>query len=307
MINKIRYISLALLVCIIFSSLTACAIRKIDEAPENTLSENETNDTEAESTEPDTTDIETETEPPATEPPATEPPVTEPPATEPPATEPPATEPPATEPPATEPPATEPPVTEPPVVTTPVSEDCLFIGDSRTVGLQLYSGMDADYFANVGMSIYSIGNATAEVDGLGTVSLDTLMAKKQYKRIFIMLGINEIGSPVTSLLPKYKNLVESIKQKQPNAYIFIEANLHVTNAFTQKSPHINNTALNNYNAELAKLADNQRVFYLDANHLFDDATGQLSSDKSSDGVHYYPKEYIPWSKWLLSQSASLIG
>ena len=122
-----------------------------------------------------------------------------------------------------------------------------------------------------------------------------------------MLGINEIGSPVASLLPKYSNLLEKLKTTQPNAYIFIEANLHVTNAFTQKSPHINNTALNNYNSELAKLADNQRIFFLDANPLFDDASGQLSSDKSSDGVHYYPKEYIPWANWLLSQSASLIG
>lgn len=304
--NSSRIIAIVLLISLLITVFTACAVRKVDNNPETEPVE-ETSSTE--STESDTET--TKTEPPITESSTenitSEPPATEPPATEPPVTEPPVTEPPATEPPATEPPATEPPATEPPVSVAPISEDCLFIGDSRTVGLQLYSGVDADYFANVGMSIYSIGNATAEIDGLGSVSFDTLMASKQYKRIFIMLGINEIGSPVTSLLPKYRNLLETIKQKQPDAYIFIEANLHVTNAFTQKSPHINNAALDNYNAELAKLADNQRVFYLDANHLFDDSTGQLSSDKSSDGVHYYPKEYIPWVNWLLSQSSSLIG
>ncbi len=284
--NSSRIIAIVLLISLLITVFTACAVRKVDNNPETEPVE-ETSSTES-------TESDTETT-------KTEPPITES------STENITSEPPATEPPATEPPVTEPPVTEPSVSVAPISEDCLFIGDSRTVGLQLYSGVDADYFANVGMSIYSIGNATAEIDGLGSVSFDTLMASKQYKRIFIMLGINEIGSPVTSLLPKYQNLLETIKQKQPDAYIFIEANLHVTNAFTQKSPHINNAALDNYNAELAKLADNQRVFYLDANHLFDDSTGQLSSDKSSDGVHYYPKEYIPWVNWLLSQSSSLIG
>lgn len=311
----IKYISLFLLISLLLSS---CAFRKVNndgdgnETTSNTDPFEETTinnfETEAvtETELPDTTVQETvpQTEPettiPETEPPATQPPVTEPPVTNPPVTQPPVTQPPVTQPPVTE------PVTQPPVVS-PASGDCLFIGDSRTEGMRLYSGVAADYFSNVGMSIYSIANAKANINGLGEVDFDTLMAKKQYKRIFVMLGINEIGSPITSLVPKYKALIEKIKVAQPNATIFIEANLHVTNAFTQKSPHINNTAINNYNAELAKLADNSRVFYLDANFLFDDATGQLSTDKSSDGVHYYPKEYKPWVDWLLSQSSSLAG
>ncbi len=308
----IRYFSLFLILCTLLSS---CAVRKVDgNGADTTIPETLDDISTAPGTDaPDTTIPETkpETKPetiaPETEPPQTEPPQTEPPVTQPPVTEPPVTNPPVTQPPVTQPPTTEPPVTEPPADIKPASADCLFIGDSRTEGLRLYSGVSADYFSNVGMSIYSIGKATANISGLGEVNFDTLMAKKQYKRIFIMLGINEIGSPVTSLLPRYKDLVEKIKAAQPNACIFIEANLHVTNAFTQKSPHINNTAINNYNAELAKLADNSRVFYLDANHLFDDATGQLSTDKSSDGVHYYPKEYPAWAQWLLNQSASLAG
>ena len=285
MIKKI--ISVILLMSLIISSFTACAVRKLED-PETSAPE-----TNSSSHSPNT--------------PVTESPVTEPPATEPPATEPPVTEPPATEPPATEPPVTEPPVTEPPVTTKPIQEDYLFIGDSRTVGLQLYSGVDADYFANVGMSVFSIGNATVEIDGLGSITLNDLLKKKQYKRIFIMLGINEIGTPISSLVNKYSDLLDTVKQKQPDSYIFIQANLHVSNEFTQSSPHINNTALNDYNTELAKLADNKHIFYLDANHLFDDSTGQLSDEKSFDGVHYHAKEYIPWINWLLSQSASLIG
>ena len=36
-------------------------------------------------------------------------------------------------------------------------DDALFIGDSRTVGLMEYAGIDdADYFCTVGMSVYNI-------------------------------------------------------------------------------------------------------------------------------------------------------
>ena len=304
----IRSFSLFLIVCTLLSS---CAIRKVNEEDTlpvfDNLTSEDTTIVEPSTDKAEITDTETT---PATEP-STEIDTTivetEPPATEPPVTEPPVTQPPVTQPPVTQPPATQPPVTQPPADPKPASADCLFIGDSRTEGLRLYSGVSADYFSNVGMSIYSIANATAAINGLGTVNFDTLMASKQYKRIFVMLGINEIGTPASSLVPKYKALIDKIKAAQPDACIFIEANLHVTNAFTQKSPHINNTAINNYNAELAKLADNSRVFYLDANFLFDDASGQLSTDKSSDGVHYYPKEYPAWAQWLLSQSASLMG
>ncbi len=289
-----RFVSLFLMIC---SLLSACAVRRVDgeDTPpdKETVTETECNNVTESETEAETAHPETS---PATKPPTE--PVTQAPQTEPPVTSPPD---------ATQPPVTNPPSAEPPAVSQPASGDCLFIGDSRTVGLQLYSGLDADFFANVGMSVNSIGSTSVEVADFGKVTLESLMAKKQYKRIFIMLGINEIGSSISSILPKYKSLVENIKQKQPDAAVFIEANLHVTNTFTEARPSINNTSLNNYNAELAKLADNQRVFYLDANFMFDDATGQLSPDKTSDGVHYYPKEYTPWAQWLLSKSAELLG
>ena len=165
-----KIISVILLMSLIISSFTACAVRKLED-PENIAPEANNN---SHSTNTSVTDS------PVTDSPITEPPVTDSPITEPPVTEPPATEPPVTETPATEPPVTEPPVTEPPVTTKPIQEDYLFIGDSRTVGLQLYSGVDADYFANVGMSVFSIGNATVEIDGLGSITLNDLLKKKQF-------------------------------------------------------------------------------------------------------------------------------
>lgn len=187
-------------------------------------------------------------------------------------------------------------------------DDALFIGDSRTVGLMEYAGIDgADYFCTVGMSVYNIHKKPVSVPNVGKVTLTELLNSKKYGKIYIMLGINEVGYKFSSTVEKYSELIEFIKSKQPDAVIFIQANLHVTKSRSDSDKVVNNTAINGLNAELAKLADGKSKFYLDANILFDDKTGGLSSDKSEDNTHLYAKYYREWGKWIIRQTASLIG
>ena len=186
--------------------------------------------------------------------------------------------------------------------------DALFIGDSRTVGLMEYAGIDgADYFCAVGMSVYNIHEKPVSVPNVGKVTLTELLNSKKYGKIYIMLGINEVGYKFSSTVEKYSELIEFVKGKQSDAVIFIQANLHVTKSRSDSDKVVNNTAINVLNAELAKLADGKSKFYLDANILFDDKTGGLSSDKSKDGTHLYAKCYSEWGKWIIRQTASLIG
>ena len=186
--------------------------------------------------------------------------------------------------------------------------DALFIGDSRTVGLMEYAGIDdADYFCTVGMSVYNIHKNSVSVPNVGKVTLTELLNGKKYGKIYIMLGINEVGYKFSSTVEKYSELIEFIKDKQPDAVIFIQANLHVSKSRSDSDKVVNNTAINGLNAELAKLADGKSKFYLDANILFDDKTGALSSDKSEDSTHLYAKYYKEWGEWIIKQTASLIG
>ena len=186
--------------------------------------------------------------------------------------------------------------------------DALFIGDSRTVGIMEYAGIDgADYFCTVGMSVYNIHEKPVSVPNVGKVTLTELLNSKKYGKIYIMLGINELGYEFGSIVEKYSELIEFVKEKQSDAVIFIQANLHVSKSRSDSDKVVNNTAINVLNAELAKLADGKNKFYLDANILFDDKTGGLSSDKSNDSTHLYAKYYSEWGKWIIRQTASLIG
>ena len=186
--------------------------------------------------------------------------------------------------------------------------DALFIGDSRTVGLMEYSGIDgADYFCTVGMSVYNIHKKPVSVPNVGKVTLTELLNGKKYGKIYIMLGVNEVGYKFSSTAEKYSELIEFIKDKQPNAVIFIQANLHVSKSRSDSDKVVNNTAINGLNAELSKLADGKSKFYIDANILFDDGAGGLSADKSEDGTHLYAKYYKEWGEWIVSQTASIMG
>ena len=107
-------------------------------------------------------------------------------------------------------------------------KNALFIGDSRTVGLMEYSGLSSDFFANVGMSVYNIYEKKVSVPGTGKISLNDLLSRKKYNTIYLMLGINELGYNINNTVSEYKKLVSFIKEKQPEAILFIQKNLHIT-------------------------------------------------------------------------------
>lgn len=187
-------------------------------------------------------------------------------------------------------------------------DDALFIGDSRTLGLSEYAGIKgADFFSNVGMSVYNIHKDTVSVPTVGKVTLTELLTNKNYGKIYIMLGINELGYHFDQTIGKYQELIAFIQTKQPAAIIFIEANLHVTKERSASDDVVNNPAIDKFNTTLSELVDGKTLFYLDANTLFDDSEGNLSSDKSEDTTHLYAKYYAEWGKWIITQSNILIG
>ena len=177
--------------------------------------------------------------------------------------------------------------------------DALFIGDSRTVGIAEYGTCkNATYFANTGMSVYNIWEQKIDVFSVGKVSLEGLLGSKKYGKVYIMLGINEIGYNMNQTVKKYQELVKYVREKQPKAIIYLQANLHVTKEKSDSDKTINNTRINKLNGLISKMANNKDIFYLDVNSIFDDNSGNLKADYTSDKVHIYGKYYKQWTEWL---------
>lgn len=200
------------------------------------------------------------------------------------------------------------PVATPEPTKAPASvNDALFIGDSRTVGIKEYSGLEgADFFCSVGMNIFGSTSERLDVGSVGNVTLSELLSKKQYGKIYIMLGINEIGYNHQTIADEYGKVLDLIKSKQPNASIFVEANLHVAKSRSDSDSVVNNPAIDDLNNKLAAFADNKKVFYIDANTIFDDEGGNLSADLTSDSTHLYAKYYAEWAEWICKETAKYI-
>lgn len=193
------------------------------------------------------------------------------------------------------------PVTDPAPAAAPADyfNDALFIGDSRTVGMACYAPIDgATYFATVGLSTYKIDDAQSEVPGTEGMTFAQVLSMKQYGKIYIMLGINELGNDFNTTMENYRGIIARVQAAQPNAIVILEANLHVSAARHNSDAIVNNTVINNFNAALAAMADNNTIYYIDVNPVFDDAYGCLTAEYTSDGTHPYAKHYLTWADWL---------
>jgi hypothetical protein len=178
-------------------------------------------------------------------------------------------------------------------------DDALFIGDSRTVGLRDYGTLkNADYFCSVGLASYKVDSEY--IDGNNFAGL---LQSKRYGKVYIMLGINEVGNDFEYTINAYRSVVDTVKQYQPNAIIVVQANLHVTPEAETSS--ISNARINYLNSLMAQLADNKTVFYVDVNPIFDDPNGNLREDVSGDGIHFYGNYYPIWCEWLCMNTVAV--
>ncbi len=201
---------------------------------------------------------------------------------------------------------TTPPVDE--TTTTPEPDpdyfkDALFIGDSRTVGFWLYSRIpDATYFGRTSMTVFNMFSANPSETGTGSMTLTELLSTKQFTKIYVLLGVNEVGYGIDYVANTYATAVDYLKAYQPNAKIMLQSNMHVTAAKSAQNTYgLNNKNLDLLNARIASLADNKTVFYLAFEHLFDDATGNLDPSFTGDGVHLYAKRYTIWRDYILNE------
>ena len=185
-------------------------------------------------------------------------------------------------------------------------DDALFIGDSRTVGLYEYGGLgNAEVFAHSGMSIYKIFNEEFKLQSGEKMTLETALNTKQFGKVYIMLGINELGYDFDQTVERFSQAVALIQELQPQALVFVQANLHITNKKSEESDLFNNTNINNFNQAVGELADGERIFYLDVNPLYDDEDGGLSEEVTTDHAHILGKYYVDWVDFILKNAVRI--
>lgn len=179
-------------------------------------------------------------------------------------------------------------------------DDAALIGDSRTEGLQNYDGLgNAAYFAVKGLMVDTVyTKAAVRVDGKKRTVMDAVKRKK-FGKIYIMLGINELGwSSSQTFLDDYAKLVDDLRKDQPGARIYLQSILPVADRKSVSGAAESNRKIQSYNRAIQKLAKQKKVRYLAVDSAIADTSGALPADASADGVHLNARYCKIWCDYL---------
>lgn len=188
--------------------------------------------------------------------------------------------------------------------------DAVFIGDSRTVGLFEYGGLEnvTTFYASTGLTIFKLFEAQiVEVPGQKEkITVEQALQERQFSKIYLMVGINEMGrGDLEGFLTKYGEVVAHLRELQPNAVIYLQGIMKVTTKRSEQGDYIHNTGIEERNTGIAALADNVKVYYLDVNPLICDETGGMEPSYTTDGVHL-KAQYIPMWKDFIKEHAVVL-
>lgn len=178
-------------------------------------------------------------------------------------------------------------------------DDALFIGDSRTVGLRDYTDLSehADFYCKTSLTIYKMMEENFK--GLGTI--EQALTAKDYGKIYIMVGINELGRGTTEdFMAKYTEVVDRLHELEPDAKIMIQGIMRVSGEKSESDGIFNNSNINARNHAIATLTDNETVFYIDVNEVVCDEEGNLAAEYTFDQIHLLGVYNDVWKQFLLS-------
>lgn len=167
-------------------------------------------------------------------------------------------------------------------------KDAVFIGDSRTQGLQINAGLTSpDFFAGRGLNVKNARTEKVVKNAAGkAVTVIDALKDKQYKKVYICFGINELGWPYTNIFAdEYQKTIDAIKKIQPNAEVVVQGILPVTEKKSKSDKIFNMKNVKKFNKVIKKMAEDNGETYVDNSPAVANDKGYLPSDVTPDGIH----------------------
>lgn len=183
-------------------------------------------------------------------------------------------------------------------------DDAAFIGDSRTDGFMIYSGVGTGKnLTSNGLSIFTLSEKKAFTVEGETYTLLEALALEEYGKVYLSLGVNELGIyKDKSFYSSYSAAIDQIRLVQPGAVIYIQGLIPVNEAQVEEHNgnkyNLSNDHLRVYNDLMRQVAEEKQVVYLDLYSEFADENGSLPEGLSRDGVHLTKEPCQRWLEYL---------
>jgi lysophospholipase L1-like esterase len=116
------------------------------------------------------------------------------------------------------------------------------------------------------------------------------------RKIFIMIGINDIGKgrSTKNIINNYKKILDYIKENSKSTTIYVQSLLPINKDIFKTATK--NEDIINLNKELVKLCNSCGVKYIDLYPLFVVGNNKLNPEYTVGGLHVNGKGYLVWKK-----------
>lgn len=200
--------------------------------------------------------------------------------------------------------------------------NAVFVGDSLTEGVEIYSKAKypetTQYLWMRGINpmsfITGTWNATApnpnqdKAAAYYTNPVDDVYDSHAAK-VYLMLGTNGLAAGLTdeTILKYYAQVLDAIKERCPGTLIYVQSITPVGASLEEKYPA---ERVRNLNNQIAAMAVERGCFYLDLHEVLADETGHMNPAWASpDGWHMAKNGdgYAQWFDYLLTHTVHQQG
>lgn len=182
-------------------------------------------------------------------------------------------------------------------------QNSLMIGNSFVEGFQRMSGMGADI-----MCLYEVGLNVYNALDMEDMAILWRSTPDRFDNVYVMLGINEIGSNLEPFLENYEKVLEFIRKHQPAANIIVVSIAPISEwVSSDPSTSKSNDRIRTLNSGLKQLCADHGYWYLDIYSALVDDKGNLTDlyVYAGDGVHMEGFGYLAWADYMRTHYVDL--
>lgn len=173
-------------------------------------------------------------------------------------------------------------------------DDSAVIGHSLMEGFEKFSGVDSSihFFTHTGISAAGVADYSRfDLPNGGTGTLADGLEQKDFSKVYIMLGVNEITASKDTLKENMAAIIKNVRDSQPEGIPIYVLNIIPTTRQKSDSSDFNQANVKRLNEALAELCEEQECYLVDLWSCFADEDGYLPDDISTDGIHLKAPQY----------------
>jgi lysophospholipase L1-like esterase len=174
--------------------------------------------------------------------------------------------------------------------------DVLFIGDSITFCWR-WGGQGKEpyekHFPDLAAKTRFFGIPGDGVQHLRWRLVNGEFEGQHPKVVCLLIGCNNLGAPPALIVDGVQKNIQQVQSLSPDSKILLHGIFP-----TDEKPNPKRDAIKGINKEIAKFADQKKVFFLDIGDKFLEPDGTISKDMMSDFVHLTAKGYEIWASEL---------